>query len=255
MSELALSGGQTAALLIVIARTTGFVAAAPFFSSRALPSPAKAGLIIVMGWFFARTATPAGEGALPWMAALPLELIAGIAIGYLLSLAIEILALIGRLIGLQTGLSLEGVYNPLSANAGQTTALESLLSALSTIALIGAGYHLLCIGVIGASFSLLPVGAGIGGPLLEMGPELIIGTFTTAVAIGLPLILFLLIVDVVMAVVSRAVPQLNVLIVGPSVKLIVAVAGLAVSLPLIVNGLVRAAETLAATLGGGATGP
>jgi flagellar biosynthetic protein FliR/FlhB len=75
------------------------------------------------------------------------------------------------------------------------------------------------------------------------------------VAIGLPLILFLLIVDVVMAVVSRAVPQLNVLIVGPSVKLIVAVAGLAVSLPLIVNGLVRAAETLAATLGGGATGP
>jgi flagellar biosynthesis protein FliR len=254
MVDVALTGGQAASLLIVIARVTGFVAAAPFFSSRAIPSAAKAGMIIVIGYFFANRAIPA-ESGLPWAAALPLELLVGLTIGYLLSLALEVIALIGRLIGLQTGLSLEGVYNPLSPNAEQSTALESLLSSLSTIALIGAGYHLLCIGVLGASFALLPVGGGLAWPLFGAGPGVIIDAFTAAVAIGLPLVLFLLIVDVVMAVVSRAVPQLNVLIVGPSVKLLVSVAGLALSLPLIVNGLLRAAETIALTLGGSRLGP
>jgi flagellar biosynthetic protein FliR len=144
---------------------------------------------------------------------LAMEMLLGLAIGLVAAVVVHGAALAGELVSLQMGLSLGPALAPLPdfENSG-VSQLQSLL-ALSIY--VGVGGHLMLLRGVADSLQTLPPGAPIA---LDQGAAAVTAmvgaVFTSAVRTGAPVIVTLLVTNVALAILSRAVPQLNAMMVS-----------------------------------------
>lgn len=251
MAGLALGGGEAAVAALCIARATGFVVTAPLISARGIPGAVKGMFAVVFGWYMARALPLAvADPQLPLEIALPLEIGTGLAIGWILSLVSGVLRTVGRLAALQSGLALEGVFNPLSPAAESESALESFTDRIATLLLLAAGYHLAAIAIFAAMARVIPMGGGFSMDLAAVGQAATVEAINAGVRIALPVALLLIVVDAVLVVLARAIPQLNILLLGLPVKFIAAIGAITLSLPLFGRDIVIVAERILSLLAG-----
>lgn len=228
-----LAGGQVAAIFLVMLRCAGLVVAAPIFGHRSIPSPVKAGLVVALTVALVRPAM-AAPGALPVAFAAPIELAIGLALGFILSLGFEAIELAGRMIALQMGLSLGEVLNPTQQEAG--TPIDPLFSVLAGLLFLGLGLHLAVIDVLARSFQVFPIGGGWPADLWLTGARTTALVLELGVRVALPISLVLLLTELSIALLNRAIPQINVFILGLPVKMLVGFAVIAAALPTLIAG-------------------
>lgn len=228
-----LAGGQVATLFLVMMRATGLVVTAPILGHRAVPALVKAGLAAVLTIALASTVTTAPE-ALPIVVAAPLELLIGALLGFLLSLGFAAIEMIGRMVSLQMGLSLGSVFSP-TEEAGATP-IDPLFSVLAGLTFLALNLHVATVQVLSHSFAPFPLGGGLGAGLGMFGAQLIALAIELGARIALPLALVLLLVEMAVSLLARAIPQINVFILGLPAKLFAGVIVTAMALPTLVNG-------------------
>jgi flagellar biosynthetic protein FliR len=135
----------------------------------------------------------------------------------------------GKLIDVQSGLGLGGVYDPVTRGGAPLFATLFNLVGVATFFALD-GHHALLRGVA-YSLAQLPPGAGLSlddaTPLLRLVGLM----FELGVALIAPVMLCLLLVEIVLAVSARVLPQMNVFVVAAPVKLIAAMAVLASAAP------------------------
>jgi flagellar biosynthetic protein FliR len=151
------------------------------------------------------------------------------------------LELAGELIGLQMGLSFAGFFNP-STGATQN-AVASFMSLLALLMFIAIDGHLMLIHALAESFRLYPVSVGMDLPmgfdrLLRLGADM----FAIALTIALPFLAVMLLTNVVLGVLARVAPQLNIFAVGFPLTILVGLATLFVLLPYVETPLRSALE-------------
>jgi flagellar biosynthesis protein FliR len=244
-----LAGSQAATMFLVLMRCAGFVITAPLLGHRGVPMPIKAGLAVALTVALAARAgsTP---GAAPVLLAVPIELGIGVALGFILSLGFHAVEMTGRLISLQTGLSLEAVLSPTGGNEG-ATALDPLFALLAGLLFLALDVHLAMVGVIARSFEAFPLGAGWPGSVWLAAVQLSTLLLEIGVRIALPLALVLLLAELAMALVARAIPQLNVFVLSLPLKLTLGIVLLIASLPALAAGTGNAYGTIVSALDGG----
>ncbi|HEX8941072.1 MAG TPA: flagellar biosynthetic protein FliR [Candidatus Limnocylindrales bacterium] len=228
-----LAGGQVAALFLVLLRCTGLVVAAPIFGHHAVPAVVKAGLAATLTVAMAGTAT-AAPGALPLPIAAPLELGIGLALGFMLSLGFQAVELTGRLVSLQMGLSLGAVFNPIQEEGG--TAIDPFFAVLAGLLFLALGLHLAVVQVLAHSFQSFPIGGGWPADLLLAGARTTALALELGIRIALPMALVLLLTELAVAMVARAIPQINVFILGMPLKIVLGLAVLAAGMPVLLAG-------------------
>lgn len=228
-----LSGEQLAALFLVLLRSTGFVVAAPILGYRALPLAARAGLAAVLAVAVAPLARE-GQGALPLLLAAPLELGIGLVLGYLLALTFHALEMIGRLLSLQMGLSLGSVLSPTQGEA--STPLDPLFAVLAGLLFLALDLHLALVRVLAGSFAAFPLGGGWPPEVAPAGVALSAAALELGVRVAMPLALVLLLADLAVGMLARAVPQINVFLLGLPIKILVGLAVTAAALPALARG-------------------
>ncbi|MGL5756435.1 MAG: fused FliR family export protein/FlhB family type III secretion system protein [Paraclostridium sp.] len=162
-----------------------------------------------------------------------METITGLVLGYITSICISSLKIAGSLIDQQLGLSMISIYDPNSHD--NTTLIENIMYWVGIMVFFSInGHHRLIIG-ISQSFKLIKVGSYI----LESNYSYIVNVFIQCFVIGfkiaVPIILALIITDFIMGLISRSVPQLNVMIIGMPLKVIVGIMFFVISLPFILN--------------------
>lgn len=231
--HVALGGGQVATLLLVLMRTTGLVVTAPILGHHAVPAPVKAGLAAVFTLAMAPDAT-AAAGAAPLIVAAPIELLIGLCLGLVISLGFHAVELGGRLISLQMGLSLGAVLSPTSQEGG--TALDPLFSVFAGLLFLALDLHLAVISALASTFAALPVGGGWPTDLWLLAARLVAVALTLGIRVALPLALVLLMAELAVALLARAIPQINVFILGLPLKIVVGVAVMAAALPTLGDG-------------------
>lgn len=188
------------------------------------------------------TAIPAFDsvGALA-IAALSEALVGGL-LGFGLHAAFAALHMAGRVIDLQAGFSLGGVFDPVTRMPNSALVMALQLTALVVFFAIG-GHHAL-LRVVAASIQAIPLGT-VGRAL---NPAALLSAFamvfTFAVVIGAPVILLLLLLDAGLAVISKALPQMNVLFVGMPVKILAALLMLWACAPMLTGQLNRLFQAL-----------
>jgi len=169
--------------------------------------------------------------------AAPCELVIGLALGFLLGLGMRATEVIARLLALQGGLSLAAVYGPTFDEGG--TPLDPLFSVLSALLFLGMGLHLALIGALVRSYQALPLGGAMGPGFIEFAYRLIAMVLDLGVQLALPLALTLLLVELGIALLSRAIPTINVFVLGMPMKLLAMFALLLLAMPIIIDATAR----------------
>ncbi len=158
------------------------------------------------------------------------EVLAGLAIGFAVQIGFSAALLAGETIGNAMGLGFAGMIDP--ASGASSPALGQLLSILGTFLFLSMGGHLMLAAIVFESYRALPPGQGWLGAESVRGLAMFGGTvFAAGLAIALPVGFALILVQIVMGMLSRSAPALNLFAVGLPASLFVGVVALFVAMP------------------------
>lgn len=221
-----------AGFLFPLARIMGLIATAPILSNRAIPARIRMGFGAAMTLALIPALPPSGliVGSWPGLLALLQQMLIGIALGFSMRVVFTAIDLAGELIGLQMGLGFAMFYDP--DNAAQSPVISEFLGLLAMLIFLSINGHLMLLAVIGNSFEWWPVGADLfpanGWMAIARWGSTI---FSAGVMLALPVIAALLVVNIALAILTRAAPTLNLFAIGFPVTLIAGFVMLLLSMP------------------------
>lgn len=166
------------------------------------------------------------------------EVLIGLGIGFVLQMGLAAALLAGETISNAMGLGFATMVDPLSGQA--SSAVGQFLSMLATALFLAADGHLLLIGIIVDSYSALPPGGGF----LSLGAiEGILRfaslMFVAGLSIALPVGFVLILVQIIMGVIGRSAPALNLFAVGIPATLLAGVVLLGIATPVMAEAIAR----------------
>lgn len=242
--------------LLVLARVLAMIQVAPLLSSRAIPQPAKVGLALCLALLALPGVTAAGyplpASGTQYGLLLLGEALLGVLLGFLVYLAFTALRLAGQFISLPIGFGVAELFDPLTGH--RSPMLGQLFSLLAMLVFLAAGglHQLLLVGVAGSFQSLraadlvigLEAGAARGtGLLLQRAAGGLGRLFSAALTIALPLFGALLVVSVALALLAKAAPHVNLLMLGLPVALGAGLVLLLLTLPLLLDAAAAVIDT------------
>ena len=163
------------------------------------------------------------------------QILVGVAMGFSMRLVFAAFEMAGDLLGLQMGLAFAQFIDP--ARGNQTPLLGSFLGVLASLVFLVIDGHLLVIAAVVQSFELIPVSANltvVNSQNIAMAGSIM---FMLALQIALPVLAAVLISNIVLGILARAAPQLNVMSIGFSITISVGLWILWVSLPYFIAGI------------------
>jgi flagellar biosynthetic protein FliR len=230
-------------------RVLSVFASAPIFSSRSVPTRTKIGLALVIALCL-QPALPAQPvvsltGPLALGAVLQ-QVIIGVSIGLAVRIVFAAVEMAGEIVGLQMGLNFAGFFDPTTNS--QASTVGRFFGNISMLLFVILNGHLLLIQAIAASFNTFPVGEGALDAVRALRLHELGGViFQYGLWIALPMIGMLLFVNVVMGIISRIAPQMNVFAIGFPLTLSIGLIGIASTLPLMdrpITSLIRVVSDL-----------
>ncbi|MCV2489509.1 flagellar biosynthetic protein FliR [Geodermatophilus sp. YIM 151500] len=223
-----------AALLLGTARATGFVVLAPPFNSRTIPVPVKGALALALSVaLLTRIAPSLPEPTAGFLVvAAVTEAVIGAGLGFVVQLLFTAVQMAGDLIDVTGGFSLQPAYDPLAMTTNSSVGRLHYL--LATTLLFTSGGHLLIVKGFATSYEGMPVGAPVPtDQLAEVMVTAFSMMFLAALQIAGPMVAVLLLADVALALLSRAAPALNIFAIGFPVKIMLTLALLGLTFPLL----------------------
>lgn len=218
------------ALMWTLLRVGALITIAPLFGAMYVPLRIRLGIAVVLSVALMNIG-PAAPDLEPLSAAgilvIAQELAIGIALGFMLKLAVEAALVAGQLVSTGMGLSFATVVDPQS---GGTPLLGRFYLIVATLLLLATNAHLTLVALLAQSFVLVPIGTG---GLSPAGARDVVDfaalMFAGALHLALPAIIAILMVNVAFGVVSRAAPTLNLFAVGFPVTLLMGFVVMALS--------------------------
>ncbi len=214
--------GVTLTFLFALMRISVILFLMPFFGGQTLPTPAKAALCLTLTLALWPRLPLVGDQlpAHPFSLAVMLgaELLIGLILGLVIRFVFAAIQTGGQLIGFQMGFAMVNVVDPDSGASEAVTA--HFLYMVSLLTFLSFNGHLYLLSGLMKSFDLLPPGSILITERLVSQVFALSGQiFVLAIQIGAPVIAAILLVDLALALVSRASPQMNVLIIGFPIKI------------------------------------
>ncbi len=217
---------------------------APIFSAQFIPARVRVLLALVIAVMVAPLVpTPTGitPFSAPGLLVTVQQAIIGIALGFCIEILFDAVTMGGQLLANSMGLSFAFNVDPMHGTS--TPALGQFYSLLVILTFLALNGHLILIETLVEGFRTMPVGTtGLGSEgmwsVVAWGAQI----FSGALAVALPGITALLIVNVAFGVMSRAAPTLNLFAVGFPVTLIFGLVIVLVGLPTVQSTFMRLLE-------------
>lgn len=224
---------QFATFVLVLARVGGLIMTAPIFGTRAAPAHARAGLAIAMTFLvtplFSNTA-PADVGHLLAFGKFVLnETLLGLLLGLGVMILLSGVQLTGQIISQLGGTALADAFDP---NLEENVPVYSQMFYFLTLAMFVLldGHRLLTEALLETYVWLPPGKAVLGESYLTALTSLFGHSFLLGIRAGAPAMTALLLSTLVLGLVGRTVPQINILAVGFNLNALITVGGLFISL-------------------------
>ncbi|MHB1419369.1 MAG: flagellar biosynthetic protein FliR [Bacillota bacterium] len=226
---------QVEIMLLILARMASFMVSSPIFSLGGIPALVKIGLAVLLTILLYpvignQVVVP--QNLISLAIVLLGEVMVGLALGFVASLAFHGIRIAGELVDLHIGFSMANLLDPFSHFS--TTLVGQFLYMWGTLLfLIINGHHSL-LAAMARSYQIIPVaGATYHNQLTEEVVHLFAGTFALAFRVAAPFLAVLIISDLALGLIARTVPQLNVFMLGMPVKVVLALGGLSIAFPLL----------------------
>ena len=221
--------------LLVFARVGGLIASAPILGNRAIPRIVRAGFALVLSLALTPlTATKVGpvpHHLLLLAAAVLKDGLFGISIGFAARLLFASVEMAGYFVDTQMGFGFINLINPFSEQQSSVLSVFQYQLAITVYRL--ANGHLALLGTVADSLQALPPGAvNPHGTFGLTAAALLRTMFMLGFRLALPAAGVLLVVDLAFALVARAVPQMNVFVVGMPAKILIGLTTVALLMPI-----------------------
>jgi len=229
---------QILVFALILLRMTAFVFSAAVFSSPSFPVPAKILFCVVFAMLlFKSVATnkiiaQISQQQDQILILAIMEVLIGLCLGFLTRIYFFAISMAGELISVSMGLGQAQMFNPMMGNMGN--AIEQFLVFLATLLYFAInGHHNLIYGLT-ESFKTVEIAR------LSMNTEGFVSVvylaqkfFVIGIQIAAPVLISMIVVQVGVGLLSRAVPQINVLTTTASITVALGFIILFISLPLI----------------------
>ncbi|GAA4417670.1 flagellar biosynthetic protein FliR [Acidovorax lacteus] len=216
-------------------RVLAVFSVAPLFSMRAVPMRVKIALAFLVA--VSAQATLAGQpmvglNSREALGAVAQQVVIGLSIGFAVRLVFAAVEFAGEVVGLQMGLNFASFFDP--ASNAQVSAVARFFGHMAMLLFVVINGHLMVLMAVVHSFDRFPVSGNFLQAIGQMRlHELGASLFSSALWIALPMIALLTFVNLVLGIISRVAPQMNIYAVGFPVTLAVGLLGIAATLPML----------------------
>ena len=211
-----------AGLFLASLRIGAFLIASPFFGGSSVPLQVRIIMAVLLGVAVVTTVEVPDWQAFAGLNGLQViltELAIGISSGLILTIWFSAVLLAGEKIASSAGLGFAAQIDPDSG--GQTPVVSKTFSLFLTVIFLSWNGHLLVLRAVADSYTYLPVGAMPAFPvLIQSGIAAAGSMFFAATIIMLPLTAFLMAINLVIGVITRSAPQLNLFSFGFPISMI-----------------------------------
>ncbi len=228
-----LPDGTIEAFGLFMARTSALVLAAPLLGSSTSFTGAKIGVVGILSVvLYSAGGDPLGysPGIFEYALMIAREIGIGLFLAFILQLVMLAVRVAGVMVGHQMSFNMANLVDPNSGT--QTPVIAFFYETLFILALLAADAHLWLIRALDASYRRVPIG---GMNWNTSTPEAVLGMFSQLFSAGLtfaaPVMLLLSIVSLVMGLLVRVVPQINVIEFGFNLRVLGGLVSLLVFAP------------------------
>lgn len=210
--------------MLVLTRITGLMISAPFFSTIQAPVMTKVWFSAIIAFIFFPLVQASKSFILPhnmpeFIILMIIEFAIGYLIGFVANLLIEGARMSGSILSIQMGLSISQALDP--ATGVQSTELSRIYIYLTTLIFLMTGAYQMLFITVYNSFSSIPMGilpvfnAEIVNSIVQLTSQV----FKIAFGIALPIFSVLLISDILLGMMNKMMPQMNIYMVALPVKM------------------------------------
>lgn len=223
--------------LLVLVRMTGLFVITPIFGRRNVPTYLKVGfaffsaIIVLATNKFSKVSY---SGFADYALLITAEFVIGIAIGFISYMLFSAIYVAGQLIDMQIGFGMVNVLSPMHDIQVPITANFYYIVAILVFLIIKG--HQMVIKALYESYRFVPIGGAVFG---ERVLDDIIGLFGNIFIIGFriaaPVTAAILVANVALGVISKAIPQMNIFILGMPVKIILGIVVMLITIPVFIT--------------------
>lgn len=215
----------------VFARVAGLTMTAPIYGSNDVPMRVRVLLAAALALVIVPLQSPvAGFGSLPHYAImLGIEGAIGACLGLGVLVLLHSMTLAGEMVAQASGLGLAEVFDPAIEENVPLFSRLLFLTALTIFLCIG-GHRMVMAGLLD-TFQTIPPGGGKLPSALADGFTMLVGqSFSLGIRVAAPAVTSLLLATLILGLIGRTLPQLNIFALGFGLNSLLAFAGLALSL-------------------------
>jgi len=242
-----ISAAYATAIILVSFRLFIFFSMVPIFFPKGTPVIGKVSLALIIAYMLVGSIDISTVNTINNSTSLIFniinEILAGAILGYITNSAFVCARYAGNMMDLQVGFAMMTMFDP-STNSN-VTFLERILYWFSTIIFFLIDGHHMLIRALVESFNVIKLGAFF---LNQEGIKHVINVFIQyfyiSIKIAVPIVFIILITDLTLGLVARTVPQLNIMILGLPIKIIVGLTAFVFALPLFLKVLNSAFDML-----------
>jgi len=227
MINLGFSMAQLEAFLLIFIRMTGLFILSPIFGRNNLPAVFKIGFSFFLAVIFVNVneipAVSMSTNISLYAIYIIKELLVGLVIGYATYVIMSAIYLAGQMIDMQVGF---GSVNVLDATSNIQVPLTSNFYYMYIILIfLTLNGHFFIIQALFRSFEIIPIDMiGFNVNFVPEVVDIMQEMFEIALRIAAPIIATIFVADVVLGVLSRTIPQMNVFQLGMPLKVIIGLA-------------------------------
>lgn len=229
--------------LVAMLRPGAAMLAAPIFGAPAVPVQLRLVIALALGIpglsVTSFTLPAEGLASIAGFALVAGEIMAGLAIGFAVQIGFSAAVIAGEVIGNAMGLGFAAMVDP--ASGQNNPVLGQFMSILATFLFLAIGGHLALAATIVESYRALPPGEAWMSAESIRGLVFFGGVlFSAGLSIALPVAFAIVLVQIVMGLLARSAPQLNLFAVGFPAALLAGVVLLAIAAPVLGEGIIGA---------------
>ncbi len=235
------------AFFLVLIRVSAILVMFPFFNARVIPTLIKVGLALVItivlfpvvnNQMVEFPGTVLGMGRL-----ILAELIIGMTLGLMVQIFFEGVRIMGQMVGFQTGFAITNVIDPQSGAQVSIFANLAYFVAITLFLLLN-GHHIL-LNAVRDSFDIINVGSlALNVVMLKKMTTISGDMFVIAVKIGAPPIAALLFTNLAFGLITKLMPQMNIMIVAFPIQITVGLFFFGISINVLLGFMERYLEGL-----------
>jgi len=225
MLDVAISYSDLEYFLLILIRVSCFIYIVPFFNMSHVPNRYRIALAVAVSVLLYGATSPHQEveydTVMGYAMIVIKEAFAGILIGLGTNLCMSILALVGAVADMEIGFSMVTTIDP--ATRSQTTITSTMYQYFVTLILLLSGMYEYVMGALSDSYQLIPVNGAVfhADNLLNSMATFMSEYISVGFRICLPIFAATLLLNVVLGIMAKVSPQMNMFAVGLQLKILV----------------------------------